>query len=85
MRPDLVLDDDDKRKRFRKLFLPTSDYGSQQQVSPVETPQIILEDGAGAGGEAENYCEEIPQPGMALQLDVENIAQDESFVDPETG
>ena len=69
MRPDLVLDDDDKRKRFRKLFLPTSDYESQQPSSA-------------AGG---NDCEKMAKPEMAPLLDVENIAQDESFVDPKIG
>ena len=90
MRPDLVLDDDDKRKRFRKLFVPTSDYESPQQPQPstVETPEIILEDGDGASGETEKDCEEM-SAGLALQLDVDNmladLAQDESFLDPETG
>ena len=101
MRPDLVLDDDDKKKRFRKSFLPASDYYQQQQTLPVETSsnrktaETIFEvcddddedDGGGAG--EESYCEEIPGSPLTQQLDVENmlteLAQDESFIDPETG
>ena len=102
-----MLDEEDKRKRFRKSFLPASEY-QQQQTLPVETSsnrrtaETIIEvcdddddddDGGGDGdgdddGE-ENYCEEIPGSPLTLQLDVENmlteLAQDESFVDPETG
>ena len=101
-----MLDEEDKRKRFRKSFLPASEY-QQQQTLPVETSsnrrtsETIIEvcddddddgDDGGVDGDdddEENYCEEIPGSPLTLQLDVENmlteLAQDESFVDPETG
>ena len=104
MRPDLVLDDDDKRKRFRKWLPPPSDSESQEQPEPASsvetsstwTPAETIHE-AGDGGETEEDCEEIPQrglvstevSGLTLDLDVENmlaeLAQSESFLDPETG
>ena len=87
MRPDLVLDDEDKKRRFRKMSWPTLTLDQQHQQQQgagawssresAETDQDVDDEETG------NDCEEMPQ------IDVENLltelAEDESFLDPETG
>ena len=94
MRPDLVLDDEDKKKRFRKFSLPISE--NQQPALPVEPSskgkqaENILEVGVDdddgvVDGVEENYCEGTPLSPQVLQNMLTELTQDESFVDPETG
>ena len=83
MRPDLVLDDEEKKRRFGK-FLPTVEFEDRQdqqtssadKFSSSEPEEIEVNE-----VEAENDFDDFPL------IDVENILteQDESYLDPETG